>query len=65
MLEKLGFRHIGAMKEVGAKFGKLMDVCLLQKMLQGTLRTSMRPSFASQCMFSRNERLCLSSVLKI
>lgn len=30
ILEKLGFRHIGVMREVGRKFGKLLDVTLLQ-----------------------------------
>lgn len=28
--EKLGFQHIGIMKEVGFKFGKLLDVHLMQ-----------------------------------
>jgi len=28
--EKLGFKHIGIMKEVGFKFGKLLDVHLMQ-----------------------------------
>jgi L-amino acid N-acyltransferase YncA len=28
--EKAGFEHIGVMKEVGVKFGKLLDVYLLQ-----------------------------------
>lgn len=27
---KLGFKHIGTMKEVGYKFGKVLDVCLMQ-----------------------------------
>ncbi len=31
ILETLGFSHIGIMKEVGKKFGKLIDVCLMQK----------------------------------
>jgi L-amino acid N-acyltransferase YncA len=29
--ESLGFEHIGIMKEVGKKFGKLLDVYLMQK----------------------------------
>ena len=29
--ESLGFNHIGVMKEVGQKFGKLLDVYLMQK----------------------------------
>ena len=29
--ERLGFVHIGTMKEVGKKFGKLLDVHMLQK----------------------------------
>jgi len=29
--EKYGFEHIGVMKEVGKKFGKLLDVYLMQK----------------------------------
>lgn len=29
--ESVGFEHIGVMKEVGRKFGKLLDVCLMQK----------------------------------
>ncbi len=28
--EKLGYRHIGVMKEVGFKFGKFLDVTLMQ-----------------------------------
>ena len=31
MFESVGFRHIGVMKEVGKKFGKLIDVYLMQK----------------------------------
>jgi L-amino acid N-acyltransferase YncA len=31
--ESLGFVHIGTMKEVGWKFGRLLDVHILQKML--------------------------------
>jgi phosphinothricin acetyltransferase len=31
--ESLGFLHIGTMKEVGRKFGRLLDVHMLQKML--------------------------------
>ncbi len=31
--ESLGFRRIGVMREVGRKFGQLLDVHLLQKML--------------------------------
>ena len=29
--EKYGFEHIGVMKEVGKKFGKLLDVYIMQK----------------------------------
>jgi len=29
--EQVGFRHIGTMKEVGYKFGELLDVYLMQK----------------------------------
>jgi phosphinothricin acetyltransferase len=32
--ESLGFRHIGRLKEVGWKFGKRLDVYLLQLMLE-------------------------------
>ncbi len=31
LAESVGFRHIGVMKEVGRKFGKLLDVYLVQK----------------------------------
>jgi L-amino acid N-acyltransferase YncA len=31
--ESLGFVHVGTLKEVGQKFGKLLDVHILQKML--------------------------------
>jgi L-amino acid N-acyltransferase len=31
--EQAGFRHVGTLKEVGKKFGKLLDVHILQKML--------------------------------
>lgn len=30
--ESLGYRHIGVMKEPGKKFGKYLDVCLMQYM---------------------------------
>jgi phosphinothricin acetyltransferase len=30
LAESLGFKHIGVMKEVGRKFGKLLDVYLMQ-----------------------------------
>ena len=29
--ERVGFEHIGVMREVGQKFGRLLDVCLMQK----------------------------------
>jgi L-amino acid N-acyltransferase YncA len=29
--ESVGFQHVGTMKEVGQKFGKLFDICLMQK----------------------------------
>jgi phosphinothricin acetyltransferase len=31
--ESIGFEHIGKMKEVGKKFGKLLDVYLMQKII--------------------------------
>ncbi len=31
LCESVGFQHIGIMKEVGRKFGKLLDVYLMQK----------------------------------
>jgi L-amino acid N-acyltransferase YncA len=31
LFESLGFEHIGVMKEVGRKFGRLIDVYLMQK----------------------------------
>ncbi len=31
--QSLGFTHVGTLKEVGRKFGKLLDVHILQKML--------------------------------
>lgn len=34
IFEKYGFFHIGIMKEVGKKFGKLLDVHLLQKIFE-------------------------------
>ena len=33
--EKVGFLYRGELKEVGFKFGKWVDVCLYQKMLEG------------------------------
>ena len=33
--EKVGFLYRGALKEVGFKFGRWMDVCFYQKMLEG------------------------------
>jgi phosphinothricin acetyltransferase len=32
--ESAGFAHVGTLKEVGRKFGKLLDVHILQKMLK-------------------------------
>jgi phosphinothricin acetyltransferase len=32
--EKYGFEHIGVMREVGLKFGKRIDVLLMQKIIQ-------------------------------
>ena len=32
--EAFGFEHIGTMKEVGTKFGKLLDVHLMQKIYE-------------------------------
>jgi L-amino acid N-acyltransferase YncA len=29
--EEFGFQHIGTMKEVGKKFDKMLDVCMMQK----------------------------------
>ena len=29
--EQFGFEHIGTMREVGKKFGRLLDVCMMQK----------------------------------
>jgi len=31
--ERLGFVHVGTLKEVGRKFGEFLDVHILQKML--------------------------------
>jgi phosphinothricin acetyltransferase len=31
ILEQWGFEHVGIMREVGMKFGRRLDVCLLQK----------------------------------
>jgi L-amino acid N-acyltransferase len=31
--ESFGFKHVGTLKEVGRKFGRLLDVHILQKML--------------------------------
>ncbi|HEV7401446.1 MAG TPA: GNAT family N-acetyltransferase [Chthoniobacteraceae bacterium] len=32
--ERAGFTHVGTLKEVGRKFGRLLDVHILQKMLE-------------------------------
>jgi L-amino acid N-acyltransferase YncA len=32
--ESAGFKHIGTMKEVGRKFGNLIDVYLMQKIYE-------------------------------
>jgi L-amino acid N-acyltransferase YncA len=29
--EQVGFEHVGIMREVGQKFGRLLDICLMQK----------------------------------
>ena len=34
--KSVGFEHIGIMKEVGHKFGKRLDVCLMQKVYKGS-----------------------------
>jgi len=34
--EQLGFEHIGLMKEVGKKFGRMLDVCMMQKIYHRT-----------------------------
>ena len=34
--ESVGFEHIGIMKEVGNKFGKRLDVCLMQKVYKNS-----------------------------
>jgi phosphinothricin acetyltransferase len=31
LAESLGFKHVGTMKEVGRKFGRLLDVHVMQK----------------------------------
>lgn len=36
--ERLGFEHIGVMKEVGMKFGKFLDVHMMQKVFKGNLK---------------------------
>ena len=36
LCESLGFTHIGTMKEVGSKFGRRLDVHMLQKIFPGT-----------------------------
>ena len=33
MHERAGFEHVGVMREVGRKFGKLLDVCIMQYMV--------------------------------
>jgi L-amino acid N-acyltransferase YncA len=37
--EAFGFQHVGIMKEVGKKFGRLIDVHLMQKLYGGPTRT--------------------------
>ncbi len=37
--ESVGFEHIGIMREVGRKFGKLLDVCLMQKIYPSKVPT--------------------------
>lgn len=32
--DKLGFTHVGVLKEAGRKFGKLLDVTIMQKILE-------------------------------
>lgn len=40
LCESFGYVHVGTMKEVGRKFGKLLDVHILQKMLDEPLHNS-------------------------
>ena len=39
ILTKSGFRHVGVLHQVGEKFGLLLDVHILQKMLTTTAAT--------------------------
>ena len=34
LTEALGFRHVGVMHEVGYKFGRRLDVCLMEMVLE-------------------------------
>ena len=34
--ESFGFVHVGTLREVGRKFGRLLDVHIMQKMLKST-----------------------------
>lgn len=38
LFESLGFAHVGVMREVGRKFGKLLDVCVMQKILSNVCK---------------------------
>ena len=40
LFESVGFEHIGIMKEVGRKFGKLLDVYLMQRIYDTPLKSS-------------------------
>jgi L-amino acid N-acyltransferase YncA len=39
IFEAMGFTHVGVLKEVGRKFGKLLDVYLMQKIFKKSHRT--------------------------
>ena len=59
--ESLGFRHIGTMKEVGLKFGKRLDVHIMQLMLLETDTVnadtiSMQPNMKAAPDSLRNNR---------
>jgi L-amino acid N-acyltransferase YncA/uncharacterized damage-inducible protein DinB len=51
--ESFGFKHIGTMKEVGLKFGRRLDVHVMQLMLNETADSGMvTPSQATDCLAS-------------
>jgi phosphinothricin acetyltransferase len=55
--ESFGFVHVGFLKEVGRKFGRLLEVNIMQKMLNGGGDVCPQATFALNCNPSEQEAI--------